>query len=222
LTTLPSRIDFYFDPSCPYAYATAVWMRDVKAQLGDQSPAIIWKPFSLRQQNFPNQTGQRVWERDADDKPGRGQRGFRLCALAEQKFGNDGVERMYAALGAARFDRQQDVEDEEVLLACAAEVGLRKDEARAAMADRSLDAWLAAGHDQARKEHGVFGVPTLTFDGQHPLFVAMRPPAPSGEAVDVLRQIVHFASGQSYLRELKRAPGPAKSEVPGTPAPGTL
>lgn len=210
MTTLPQRVTFYFDPACPYAYATSTWIREVRSLLGDRAPAITWTPFSLRQQNFPNQDPPRVWERDGDDKIGRGQRGFRLCALASQRFGNDGVDRMYAAIGAARHERQQDTDDEEVLLACAAEVGIDEASARAAFRDRSLDAWLDAGHTEAVTQWGVFGVPTLTFDDAHPLFIAQRPAPSTEEAVEVFEQVVRFGRDQSWFREIKRAPGPAK------------
>ncbi|MFN5603695.1 MAG: DsbA family protein, partial [Actinomycetes bacterium] len=44
------RIDFYFDPMCPYAYQTSLWIRDVRRQNGLH---IDWKFFSLEEINRP-------------------------------------------------------------------------------------------------------------------------------------------------------------------------
>ena len=40
------NIDFYFDPMCPYAYQTSLWIRDVRRQNGLH---IEWKFFSLEE-----------------------------------------------------------------------------------------------------------------------------------------------------------------------------
>ena len=56
---VPTEIDFYFDPMCPWAYQTSVWIRDVRSQIGLD---IHWRFFSLEEINRPE--GKRhPWER---------------------------------------------------------------------------------------------------------------------------------------------------------------
>lgn len=44
-----TTVDFHFDPLCPFAYQTSVWIRDVRAQLGI---TINWRFFSLEEINL--------------------------------------------------------------------------------------------------------------------------------------------------------------------------
>lgn len=55
-----TTVDFHFDPLCPFAYQTSVWIRDVRAQLGI---TINWRFFSLEEINLV--AGKKhPWERD--------------------------------------------------------------------------------------------------------------------------------------------------------------
>ena len=54
-----TAIEFFFDPMCPWAYQTSVWIRDVRQQVGLD---IDWRFFSLEEVNRPE--GKRhPWER---------------------------------------------------------------------------------------------------------------------------------------------------------------
>ena len=56
---MPTAIEFFFDPMCPWAYQTSVWIRDVRSQIGLD---ITWRFFSLEEINRPE--GKRhPWER---------------------------------------------------------------------------------------------------------------------------------------------------------------
>jgi len=53
------RIQFYFDPMCPWAYQTSVWIRRVREAVDLE---IDWRFFSLEEVNRPE--GKRhPWER---------------------------------------------------------------------------------------------------------------------------------------------------------------
>ena len=60
MASAPDTVDFYFDPICPYAYQTSLWIRDVKRQTG---LAITWKFFSLEEINRP-EGKKHPWERE--------------------------------------------------------------------------------------------------------------------------------------------------------------
>ena len=52
-TAAPTVIEFHFDAMCPFAYQTAVWMREVRRQTDLQ---IDWKFFiSRNNRNFTMQ-----------------------------------------------------------------------------------------------------------------------------------------------------------------------
>lgn len=56
---MPTEIEFYFDPMCPWAYQTSVWIREVRSQIDLD---IGWRFFSLEEINRPE--GKRhPWER---------------------------------------------------------------------------------------------------------------------------------------------------------------
>ena len=57
---VPTEIEFYFDPMCPWAYQTSVWIRDVRVT--DRTSTSRWRFFSLEEINRPD--GKRhPWER---------------------------------------------------------------------------------------------------------------------------------------------------------------
>ena len=57
---MSTAVEFHFDPMCPFAYQTSLWIRDVREQLGI---AIDWRFFSLEEVN--RSEGQKhPWERE--------------------------------------------------------------------------------------------------------------------------------------------------------------
>jgi 2-hydroxychromene-2-carboxylate isomerase len=87
----PFDLEFFFDPGCPFAWITSVWVRRV-AELRDVS--IGWRFISLK---FINEG------KDYPDGMKRAQlRGLqyhRLCAAARAELGNDVVGDLYRAYG---------------------------------------------------------------------------------------------------------------------------
>ena len=55
----PRTVDVHFDPMCPFAYATSVWLRDVRAQIGID---LNLRFFSLEEINRV-QGKKHPWER---------------------------------------------------------------------------------------------------------------------------------------------------------------
>jgi hypothetical protein len=87
----PYDVDFFFDPGCPFAWQTSVWIRRVAAL---RDIRIGWRFISLR---FINE--------HADLPPAmvqaqeRGLRYHRICAAARQRLGNEAVGELYRAWG---------------------------------------------------------------------------------------------------------------------------
>ena len=54
------NVEFWFDPMCPYAYQTSIWIRRVREQVPMQ---ITWRFFSLEEINRP-EGKKHPWERE--------------------------------------------------------------------------------------------------------------------------------------------------------------
>ncbi len=85
---MAEAVEFYFDPMCPYAYQTSVWIRDVREQIGLD---ITWRFFSLEEVNRV-EGKKHPWERPWSF--GWGQ--MRVGSLIRSELGNDELDRWYA------------------------------------------------------------------------------------------------------------------------------
>ncbi|HZY06584.1 MAG TPA: DsbA family protein, partial [Ilumatobacteraceae bacterium] len=88
---MPSALQFYFDPACPWTWITSRWVVEVAEQ---RKLPITWQLFSLRYHNKENAGYD--WIRDRlDDQYA----GMRVLAAVQKHHGNDAVGRLYTALG---------------------------------------------------------------------------------------------------------------------------
>src|SRR2546428_302065 len=96
-TTQKQAVDFYFDPICPWAWRTSLWIREVaKVRPID----VEWKFLSLDLANRaagnpPKEGHLRSW------KP------LRAMALARRQGGDAAGDRLYLAVGRARPERRR-------------------------------------------------------------------------------------------------------------------
>ena len=186
------RLSFYFDPLCPWAWLTSLWIREVRAQNGID---VEWKFFSLAEVN------ELEVERFGP---------LRTAALARQEGGNEAVDRAYLALGRLIHESPQKVDLAE--LATAAEEPLRQEGldptlARRALADDSTREAVLADHREAVDRYGAFGVPWLAVsDGG--FFGPVVGELLKGEKAVELWKHVQWALQQPYLFELKRGRQP--------------
>ena len=90
------RVQWFFDPMCPYAYQASKWIRDVRAQVPVE---VTWRFFSLEEINREADK-KHPWERPWSY--GWGQ--MRVGALVRRELGNDALDRWYEAIGGAFFD----------------------------------------------------------------------------------------------------------------------
>lgn len=54
------RLTVYFDSTCPYSFAAAVWLRQLEQVKSDLT--VEWRSFLLREANRPAGEGVPVWE----------------------------------------------------------------------------------------------------------------------------------------------------------------
>lgn len=194
-TALPDRLTYYFDPGCPWTWATTLWLDHVAERR--QIP-IRWRTFSVALLH--------------DDAPGEEEQDPKAAAVRQ-------VLRLLAALGAAdeqalaravylEFGRRFHVEREHSdgdlgrSVAGAAGAGASGE----AVDDPSWDDEVAASTSEALDLVGKdVGSPILAVD-EPPvgLFGPILSPAPSGDDADDLLDLVLAFARTPTLFELKR------------------
>jgi len=108
----------------------------------------------------------------------------KLLAFALDEAGPQVQTALKLALFRAHFNQRRNVSDQEVLLEIAAEVGLHRAAAKAALADPELDARVAAEEREAW-DMNISGVPAMVVNGKF-----LVPGAQSPETyVNVLRRV---------------------------------
>ncbi|SRR5258708_26299463 len=194
-TTRPSSIQFHFDPLCPLAWRTALWIREVR-DLGLVN--VNWRLFSLEVVNRKENSAP-------DYVNGYGWVALRSLALTHRQSGNEAMEKLYVALGDAQHGRKENIRQREVVEACAKEVGLGEHFVAEAIADENTIQDVLGDHEEAVKRYHAFGVPTIAFDGSDVGFYGpIIHNVPQGKEVDELWHYTSWALRQPNLFELKR------------------
>jgi 2-hydroxychromene-2-carboxylate isomerase len=215
LTQLPGGpydVEYFFDPGCPFAWQTSVWMRRV-AEL--RNVRIGWRFISLR---FLNE--------DKDDQPAEMleaqevcQRFHRECAAARERCGNNAVGDLYRAWGEHYWyetrtgevlDRVAAAARQSDPAAVIASVGLPAD-LLAAADDASWDDVIRAETTEAIRRTGEgVGTPIITYlPSGNTLFGPVISEVPDDaralKMYDALRTFADF-DGFSELKRSERPP----------------
>lgn len=185
-----TTVDFHFDPLCPFAYQTSVWIRDVRAQLGI---TINWRFFSLEEINLV--AGKKhPWERDWS----YGWSLMRIGALL-RRTNMSLLDRWYAAIGHELHTLGGKPHDPAVARRLLCDVGVN-----AAILDAALDD--PTTHDDVRADHqrvvaaGGYGVPTL-FTGMAGLphvYELQRPKSPADVEL-IAQQLRPYLDGRDWV-----------------------
>jgi predicted DsbA family dithiol-disulfide isomerase len=202
-TDQPSDVVVWTDPSCPWAWQTASWLRELR-DLGVIS--IRWRLFSLE----VNTAGVEVPFHQAADRYGPS---LLALALARRDGGDAALEAYYVALGTRLHERGDRISAEVARLA-AADASM-PDLVERAQADPTLADEVVQAYRDAR-ELDVFGVPTLQLDGGLPIYGPILPEAPTGDDALVWWDHVRWLIAHDDLYELKRWPRPRRPNVPIT------
>ena len=187
-------IEFFFDPMCPWAYQTAVWIRRVRTQIDLD---ITWRFFSLEEVNRPE--GKRhPWERPL----AYGWTPMRVAAWL-RRIDMQLCDRFYEVAGKALHEDGRRFYDRTVALELLAQIGAPADAWDAALADPTTHDDVKADHDEAVQRHGGFGVPIIVLPHGRPVFGPVVVPAPEGPDVMRLWQLTEAYSTIPGLYELK-------------------
>jgi len=96
-----SDLRFWFDPVCPFAWLTSKWVRRVAVLRGTQ---VDWRFISLRMVNAELDYAEH-FPPEYEEGHTAGLQLLRVAAASRAEHGNDGVGRLYRALGELTFDR---------------------------------------------------------------------------------------------------------------------
>jgi hypothetical protein len=191
----PTPVDFWFDPSCPWAWMTSRWVDEV-AKLRDLD--VTWHIMSLAVLNEDNE------HTDAQKAffP-RALRYTRLVTAASELHGADTVKPLYDALGT-RIHPGGSTDVDTVIAEALAEVGLPAELAEISETD-DYDVQLRASHADGIGRVGQdVGTPVIAVNGSA-FFGPVISPAPKGEQAALLWAAVVTLAGYDGFFELKRS-----------------
>lgn len=195
--TNPTKVEVYIDYVCPWAYRGALWLKELKAQLGDDLQ-IDWKFFSLEQVNAAEGDAWKVWHQPASHLT-KGFIGFR-GAIAARRQGEDAFEKFHYAWFEARHGERRRAVPHDV----AESIGLDMEQFARDFDDPDLFKELACDHEHGVKEYGVFGTPTFVFEnGENAYFQIREIPAPN-DAVTYWNEFKHIVADRPTFQEIKR------------------
>ncbi len=201
---MTTSVDFHFDPMCPFAYQTSLWIRDVRDQTGLD---VTWRFFSLEEVNRV-EGKKHPWERAWS----YGWSLMRIGALLRRRDPAL-LDRWYAVIGHELHTLGGKPHDPEVARRLLTDIGVD-----AALLDQALDD--PSTHDDVRADHqrvldaGGYGVPTLFLDGQC-LFGPVLVDPPTGADALRLWDVVTGMAALPHVYELQRPKTAADAELIG-------
>ncbi|HEV7665967.1 MAG TPA: DsbA family protein [Chloroflexota bacterium] len=189
-----TRVDFWFDPICPWAWITSRWLLEVAPQ---RDLDITWHVMSLAVLNEG---------RDLDpDYQQRLQRAWgpvRTLIATQQRCGSEALLPLYTALGN-RFHLAKAPIEHDTVAAALTDANLPPDLADA-MTQTEYDDALRASHKDGIDRVGMdVGTPVMSVNGMA-FFGPVITPMPKGEAAAKLWDGVLLVASTDGFFELKR------------------
>ncbi|MDO4413080.1 DsbA family protein [Cutibacterium sp.] len=191
---MSTAVDFWFDPSCPWAWITSRWMLEVEKV---RNVHTIFHAMSLAVLN----EGRDLPD-DYRAEMEKAWIGARAATGVAEVYGQEPVRSFYTALGS-RYHLRKEERSIETVKAALAECGF--DESIAKRADKGgFDEAMRASHHEGMDPVGQdVGTPVLHINGMA-LFGPVISPAPRGEEAGQLFDGFEKMTAYPGFFELKR------------------
>lgn len=192
----PETADFWFDPICPFAWATSRWIGEVEQV---RNVKTNWHVMSLSVLNENNDSLSDEYK----ELIARGWGPVRVITAAAQEHGKEFIKPLYDAMGSEiHFNGNKDMDN--VIAKALAEVGLPAELAAAATSD-AYDEALRASHSEGISKVGQdVGTPVVAFNGTA-FFGPVITRVPSGEEAGKLWDATVTLASFPYFFEIKRS-----------------
>jgi 2-hydroxychromene-2-carboxylate isomerase len=188
-----TRVDFWFDPLCPWAWLTSRWLLEVQKV---RDLEVCWDVMSLAVLNEGRDLGE-----DYNAKMAKAWGPVRVLTAASEK--TDDLLPLYTAMGN-RLHLQKVALDDPSLLTGSLEEALLPVDLAAAANDPSYDEALRASHARGMDPVGTeVGTPVIHVDGVA-FFGPVLSRVPTGEQAGQIWDGAVALATYPYFYELKR------------------